>query len=174
MENRLLYRFVEQIKAHCRLARLAGIELRGALGALNPEQGALQLHSFLAQAHIVSRFLWPERASSAERGETLRKELGAADTAALRLATLRKHLTHPDECYEDWLARLPEPNYLDFNLMSQQMMAAAPGDNFQTNLDPDTLMLTWRGDTADLAQVDHELRHLEHAAETWLRRHTPW
>jgi hypothetical protein len=174
MENRLLYRFIEQVQTHCRLARLAAGELRTALATLNPEQSALKLHSFLAQAHIVSRLLWPERESSVERGVTLRKELGVADEAALRLSTLRQHLTRPDECYEDWVTRLPEPNYLDFNLMAQGTLAGSPQDAFQTNLDPDTLTLTWRGDTTELAPVDEELRRLAHTTETWLRRHNPW
>ena len=174
MENRLLYRFIEQVQAHCRLARLASGELRTALATLNPEQSALRLHAFLAQVYIVSRLLWPERESSAERGATLRRELTVAEDALLRLPPLRKHLVRPDECYEDWVTRLPEPNYLDFNLMPLGTLAGAPQDAFQTNLDPDTLLLTWRGDTMNLAQLDEELRRLLHATETWLRHHNPW
>ncbi|MCP5522584.1 MAG: hypothetical protein H7A46_13670 [Verrucomicrobiales bacterium] len=174
METRVLFKYVEEVRRECGLARMAAGELRTALAALDPVRASLFVRSLLTHAVAVSRLLWPERVESAARGATLRQELKVPDPSPLQLATLRKHTSRPDETYEDWLQRLPEPNYLEFNVMPAGTMSGSKEDTFQAALDPDTLEFTLRGDRASLAQVNEALRLLDTACERWLRTHNPW
>lgn len=174
METRVLFKYVEEVRRECGLARMATGEMRTALAALDPVRASLFVRSVLTHAVAVSRLLWPERAESAERGATLRQELKVPEPSPLQLATLRKHTARPDETYEDWLKRLPEPDYLEFNLMPAGTMAGSKEDTFQADLDPDTLEFTFRGDAANLAKVNEALRQLDTACERWLRTHNPW
>ncbi|RME96675.1 MAG: hypothetical protein D6766_00015 [Verrucomicrobia bacterium] len=174
MEPKILFKFVEEVRRESRLARMAHSELRAAVAALDPNRAAVFVTAVLTHTIAVSRLLWPERPESAERGATLRRELQITEPSPLQLAGFRKHLARPDETYEDWLQRLPQPNYLEFNLMPAALMAGAQNDTFQGHLDPDTLEYTFRGDKAALAPVDGALRKLESACDYWLRTHNPW
>lgn len=174
METRVLFKYVEEVRRECGLARMAAGEMRTALAALDPVRASLFVRSVLTHAVAVSRLLWPERVESAARGATLRQELKVPEPSPLQLPTLRKHVARSDETYEDWLQRLPEPDYLEFNLMPAGTMSGSKEDTFQADLDPDTLEFTFRGDTASLAQVNEALRQLDTACDRWLRTHNPW
>lgn len=174
MDARILFKFVEEVRRECRLARLATGELRGALAALDPERAGFFVRAWLTHATSVSRLLWPDRPAYAARGELLRQELKVDAASPIRLANLQKHMFQPDEAYEAWLNRLPEPNYIDFNLMPSGTLSGSRQDTFQASLDPDTLEYTLRGDTANLAATSTALNKLEGICDHWLRTHQPW
>ncbi len=174
MDTRILYKFVEEVRRECRLAGIAGVELRSALAALDPERSAFFVRALLTHSTSVSRLLWPARDKSADRGKTLRTELTISDTSALRLARLRKALSETDASFEDWLLGLPKPDYIDFNLMPLGTMAGSREDTFQASLDPDTLEFSLRGDQANLAETIDEIKGLARSCDRWLRTHNPW
>lgn len=174
METRVLYKFIEEIRRECHHARLAGAELRTALASLDPGRAAFFVRAFLTHAVTVSRFLWPERPGSAERGNELRGQLKIVEPSPLQLNPMRRHVSSPDETFEDWLNGLSALNYVDFNLMPLGTMAGSPADTFQASLDPDTHQFLWRGSQAHLGQAAEALRRLEGACDNWLKANTPW
>ncbi len=174
MENKLLYRTIEELRQQCRFAQEAFHSLRLRLNELDQERVFLYVHAFLGHAALISRLLWPMRSTSAERGETLRKELNVPADSALRMAGGREQIERFDEAYEDWLQALPGADYVDQNLMPTGTMAGSKADVFQRSLDPDTMMLHLRGQPIPMRKVSDAVRVLEGATQQWLRTHQPW
>ena len=85
MDKKVLYRTIEELRQQCRLAQASFQSLRLRLNELDQERVFLYVHAFLGHAVMISRLLWPARPASAERGETLRKELDVPPDSALRM-----------------------------------------------------------------------------------------
>jgi hypothetical protein len=174
MDKKVLYRTVEEIRQQCRFAQASFQSLRLRLNELDQERVFLYVHAFLGHAVMISRLLWPTRAASSERGETLRKELNVPADSALRMSGGREQVEALDEAYEDWLAGLPEADYVDQNLMPTGTMAGSRADVFQRSLDPDTMVFQLRGQPISLRKVSDAVRALESSTQQWLRTHQPW
>ena len=174
MKNTVLFKLFEEIRLQCRFGKLAFENVRTSLQAMDPEKTFFHAQALLGHAGQVSRWLWPARAASKERGERLRQELHVGDDSPLRLRDLRSRLEAADEHLEDWIAAMESPAYLDFNIMPQGGIGAFKQDNFQRSLDPDTLQLVFRGDNLDLRRLAEEFHRLESAVQVWLRTHNPW
>jgi hypothetical protein len=174
MDNKTLYRMVEELRQQCRFALLGFQSIRSTLNTNDPERVFLQVHAFLGHAVSVSRLLWPNRAESGARGERLRQELKAPADSLLRLTGFREQVDRFDEAYEDWLLGLEDRSYMDMNLMPVGTVQGFKADSFQRSLDTETLRLFLRGTPCDLRKVNDEIRGLEAAAQQWLRTHNPW
>lgn len=174
MEKKTLYRTVEELRQQCRFAQSCFQALRLRLNELDHERVFLYVHAFLGHAVMISRLLWPIRNSSAERGETLRKELNVPTDSALRLMGAREQVDSFDEAYEDWLSALPEADYVELNLMPAGTMAGSKADVFQRSLDPDTMVFQLRGQPIPLRKVSDAIRTLDGSLQQWLRTHQPW
>jgi hypothetical protein len=174
MDNRVFYKTVEEIRQQCRFAQLAFVTLRTSLNEQDPERCFLHVHTFLFHATMVSRFLWPARADSRERGEKLREALKVEPDSFVLPADMRRQAEGFDEAYEDWLNALDNPGYMDMNLMPAGTISGFKADTFQRSLDPETFKLILRGAECDLRRVSDELRKIESAIQLWLRTHNPW
>lgn len=174
MDNKTLYRFLEQVRQECRFAQAAFQSLRQRLNEPDPERVFLDVQAFLGHVVMVSRLLWPARSSSAERGESLRKALNVPADSPLRLAGARGQIESFDEAYEDWLASLEGTDYVEMNVMPTGTMAGSKADVFHRSLDPDTLMLRLRGIPFALGRLNEVVRSLDRTAQQWLATHRPW
>jgi hypothetical protein len=174
MDKKILYRTIEEIRQQCRFAQGAFQSLRLRLNEFDQERVFLYVHAFLNHTVMMSRLLWPARSASAERGETLRKELNVPGDSPLRMSGGREQVEGFDEAYEDWLATLPGADYVDQNLMPTGTMAGSKADMFQRSLDPDTMMFHLRGQPIPLRKLSDAIRTLEGATQQWLRTHQPW
>lgn len=174
MNNQILFKLLEEIRLQCRLARFAYDNLRTTLQALDVEKSFFYAHAVLVHASHVTRLLWPAREASKDRGEKLRSELKISSDSPLALRGLREHLDRPDEHFEDWLAAMERPDYVDLNIMPQGTISEFKQDRFQRNLDPETYKMVFRGDECDLRQLVNELHRLDSTVQTWMRTHSPW
>jgi hypothetical protein len=174
MNNQVAFKLLEEIRLQCWMGKLAYEHLRTALQAMDAEKTFFYVEALLNHACHVSRFLWPARAGSKERGDWLRKELKTAEDSPINLRDLRNRLEAADEHLEDWIGSMEKPVYLDFNIMPQGSLSGYKQDSFQRSLDPDTFRLVFRGQTCELRRVAEELHRLESAAQLWLRTHNPW
>lgn len=174
MDNKVIYKWVEEAAQRGRFAELAFKEIRGSLNEQVPERVFLHVHSYLSQVAALHGLFWPKRQASLPRGDKLREALGVADSSALNINTFRGQLAAEDEAYEDWLNGLPDSNYVDFNLMPASTMDGMGSDSFHRNLDPETFKLTYRGATCDLKKIHDELHSLQTAITRWKREHSPW
>lgn len=174
MDNRILYKWMEELRQQTRFAMAAFQSLKSALNSVDTERVFLHVSSILTHAAMVSRILWPTRPESRERGERLRAELQVKEDSPLALKDLHREWERPDERYEDWLGNLENPNYVDMNVMPAAAIGDFKQDAFHRSLDPDTFQLQLRGVTCELRPVTDELRKLESAVQFWLRSHHPW
>jgi len=174
MDKKILYRTIEELRQQCRFAQASFQSLRLRLNELDQERVFLYVHAFLGHTVMISRLLWPVRPASAERGEILRKELNVPPDSALRMSGGREQVEGFDEAYEDWLATLPEADYVDQNLMPTGTMAGSKTDVFQRNLDPDMMVFQLRGQPIPLRKLSDAIRAVDGAAQQWLRTHQPW
>jgi hypothetical protein len=171
MDNKILYRTIEELRQQCRFAQTTFQSLRLRLNELDHERVFLETHAFLGHATMISRFLWPARPSSIARGETLRKELQVPEDSPLRMSGGRSQIETFDEAFEDWLAALPGADYVDMNLMPAGTMAGSKTDLFQRSLDPDTMLLQLRGVPIPLRKLSDAMRALDWSIEQWFRTH---
>ncbi len=174
MSNQLLFKLLEELRLQCRWGKVAYENVRTSLQAMDPEKTFMYVQALLAHVCQASRLLWPARAASKERGERLRKELKLGDECPLNLRDARARLEASDEHFEDWLATMETPGYLDFNIMPVGSISGFKQDTFQRSLDPDTYKLTLRNEAWDLRRLADELHRVESAAQNWLRTHNPW
>lgn len=174
MDNKVIYKWVEEIEQRCRFADLALKEIRDSLNDQVPERVFLHVHSYLDQVAVLNGMLWPKRQASLPRGDELRKALGVNDSSALNIRAFRGQIGAEDESYEDWLNGLPEPNYVDFNLMPASTMTGFSSDTFHRDLDPESFKFTYRAGVCDLKSVHAEVRALQSAITRWKRENSPW
>lgn len=174
MDNKVLYKLVEEVEHRCRFADLAFRQLQSSLNEQVPERVFLYTHALVDHLAALNGLLWPRRQDSLERGTKLREELKVADSSALNINTFRHQLTAEDESYEDWLKGLRDPNYVDVNLMPASTMDGFSSDTFHRNLDPETLKFTYRDSTCDLKHAHDEAVNLLTTIDRWKRDHTPW
>lgn len=174
MDNKIVYKLVEEVQQRCRFVDLSFDQVRQALNEQVPETVFYHVHAMLGHVLALNGMFWPKRQSSLPRGDKLRQELKVADASALNIHNLRAHLTDEDESFEDWVNGLRDPNYVDFNLMPVSAMSGMGTDTFQRNLDPEDLQFTYRGAKCDLKKIHDETRALQVAIERWKREHTPW
>lgn len=174
MDNVIFYKLVGEVKQQCRFARMAYLEMRNSLPAMEAEKTFFHTHGFLSHAAAVSHLLWPRRKESAERGKGLRADLKVADGSCLRLTGLLEQLEREDEMLEDWAARQENKNYVDMSVMAMGTMAGFKEDNFHRYLDSENFKMRLRGVECDLRQVSDELQKVESAADLWQRTHNPW
>jgi hypothetical protein len=168
------FKLLEEIRLQCRFATLAYESVRSNVQAWDPEKTFFYVHALLSHTANVSRLLWPARAESKARGDWLRSELKVTDESPIKMGNLRNSLEASDEQFEDWVAAMETPSYLDFNIMPQGTTQGYRQDVFQRNLDPDTFKLVFRGTSCDLRQIIDQLHRIDSAAQTWLKTHKPW
>ncbi|MGB0582659.1 MAG: hypothetical protein ACPGVU_23480 [Limisphaerales bacterium] len=174
MDNKTVYKWVEEVQQRCRFVDMAHDQLRVSLNEQLPEKVFYDVHALLGHVLALHGMFWPKRQSSLPRGDKLRQELKVADASPLNIHNLRGHLAADDESFEDWLTGLRDPNFVDFNLMPVSAMSGMGTDTFQRNLDPENLQMTYRGASCDLKQFHDETRALQTTIERWKREHTPW
>jgi hypothetical protein len=174
VDKKILYRTIEELRHQCRSVQTIFQSLRLRLNELDQERVFIDVHALLTHATMISRLLWPARSSSATRGETLRKELNVPDDSPLRMSGSREQVETFDEAYEDWLASLPDADYVDLNLMPTGTMAGSKTDVFQRSLDPDTMTLLLRGVPIPLRKLTDAVRALDWSIQQWLHTHQPW
>jgi len=174
MENKRLYKFIDEIEQQCRFAEFAFQQLNNSLNEQNSQAVFFHTHAFLGHVATLNRLFWPKRQNSLPRGDNLRKELDLADSSALNINTLRNQIELSDETFEDWLNGLPNPEYVDTNLMPAGTISGFNTDTFHRSLDPDTFKFTYRGATCELRPAHDAIRDLRTVIDRWKRTHNPW
>ena len=174
MDNPTLYKLMIELRQQCQFSQMAWKEIKSRLNGLDPERVFFYVHAYLKHLDIVSRFLWPERKDSRERGEALRKALNVPNESPLKLGPLREQLEREDERFEDWVGSLAHPDFVDINLMPMAAIVDFKADSFHRSLDSDTFKLHLRGVACDLKPVGNALRQLEISLQSWLKTHNPW
>lgn len=174
MDNRTLYRWVEEIRQQCRFARLAARNMKNELRAMDSEAAFFYVHALLHFARNLDRMLWPPAEESRARGESLRQELKAPETLNSLLREIQPQLESEEERFGDWLAGLGESGYVNMNIMPQGSISDFQQDIFQRNLDPETLRLEFRGLSCDLKKLLEAIQRLDDSTQAWLRHHHPW
>jgi len=168
------FKLVETVRQESRFALLAFQNLRVALNEADQERIFLFAQAMGFHAAQVACFLAPLRPASAARGQFLRSELNVESGSPLLVPALRDLLKLGDESYEDWVAGLEKPDYLEMSVMPQGGLTGSSPDVFQRRIDPDSLHFGFRTSSLDLSRLAQELRRLETSCQTWLRGHTPW
>ena len=174
MEAQTTFKTLDEIRLQCRFGLFSWQSLRAALNGMDAEKSFFFADALLGHALTVSRWLWPKRDASRERGEWLCKELTVPDDSPLRLSSLRETLERPDESHEDWLAALENKNYIESSIMPQTAIGDVKPEIVQRHLDPDVLRYSFRQRSCELAKIAEALRLLDHTATGWLRTHNPW
>lgn len=174
MDNRILYKFMLELRQQCQFSQMAWKEIKSLLNGLDPERVFFFVHAYLHHVNLISRYLWPDREDSQARGEALRKALSLPDDSPLKLGSLREQLEHEDERFEDWVASLDNPDYVDINLMPMAAITDFKPDSFHRSLDSDRFRLHLRGVACELKPVGDAVRQLELSLQSWLKTHHPW
>jgi hypothetical protein len=124
------------------------------------------IQSILVATANVSKILWPAKKESKARGKQLRDDLGVSDDNLLSDRTIRNHFEHYDERIEEWVESGKSGSYMDSRI-----------DPFPTQLsreqfchrsyNPTNKMLSFRGESIDLAAVLAELAKIREKCRFW-------
>ena len=155
--------FISEIKTQCEFALKAVEKLRQKLELGDTRPVFFYAQAFLGAAGNVSKLLWPRSPKIPGRGERLRELLRVPDDSPAEPRTFRNHFEHFDERLENWAMTSKRKVFVDFNVASVE----GPAD-FMRNLDPNSLTLTFRGETYELGSVERALKEIQKVAEARL------
>ncbi len=114
------------------------------------------IQSILVAVANVSKILWPQRKTYAERGKILRTLLNVDDSNLLADRKLRNHFEHYDERIEKWFENNCSAVYIDSRVDPFESIWGCNPANFHRGYNPITQTLTFRGESVDLAAVRSE------------------
>jgi hypothetical protein len=160
--------FISEIKTQCEFALRAVEELRQELELRDTRRVFFYAQAFLGAAGNVSKLLWPQSPKIPGRGERLRELLRVPDDSPVEPRTFRNHFEHFDERLEDWAMASRNKVFVDFNVAPAGGIVGPDPADFMRNLDPNTLTLTFRGETYELGSVERALRDIQKVAEAKL------
>jgi hypothetical protein len=170
VDERLLRASQREVLRQCRFAMFAGSDLYHALQAKDHDRTWYSVQGIVAACANLSKLLWPneegasDRRSSREtavtpvpgRGEALRDSLGVSSNSLLQSRSLRNCFEHFDEELEAWAGSSEKRTLIDTNLGPASAIRADAGEVLR-NLDPATLVLTFRGESFELRPLLHEV-----------------
>ena len=152
--------YIAEIVMQAKIAKRAAERLQKTTDQFDELEvwGAIQ--SILIAAGNVSRILWPSRKSSAARGEMLRMSLGVDNHHLLSHRKFRNHFEHYDERIEDWFKENRSAVYMDPSIDPVRSIWGNNPANRHRAYDPLTQMLTFRGESVDLAALLNALEEI--------------
>ena len=155
MNDEDLMLYLWEIEEQCRYAKKAW-------GDAQTNDYDLQWYSiqaFLVAIANVSKFLWPIKKRSIERGNQLRKILGVKDTHPFKSRLMRDSFEHSDERLDSWLASREQGLHLG-RVTIQGRHGTHGGSHYVRYFERDTGILTFFGENYDLKQIAHESEKL--------------
>jgi hypothetical protein len=170
MDARLQDIFISEIASQCRFALESMQRLRETLEGHEVHGAFLSVQGFLIAAGNISKLLWPTNPRIPQRGEILREALGVRDDSAVGPRRFRNHFEHFDERLEEWAMTSAGGNLVDMNIMPPGTISGIDPKDFLRNLDQQTLILTFRGDSYDLQAVEAEINEINNATLKCLAR----
>ena len=117
-----------------------------------------ELHSVLVHAGNVSKLLWPDHVSKADkaarmsqRAERIRTQLRMSDESEspLRKRAPRNHLEHFDERFDDWAAKAPD-GLIDRNVGPRESLGRFPDDAWLRSYPPNRKEFTFGDEAFDM------------------------
>ncbi len=165
----ILQIFMREVEHQCKFAILAFVDIRNALGRSNVDADRvfLSAHAFLVAVGNVSKLLWPTRTGDQARGEQLREKLGVSEASIIQSRRFRNYFEHFDESLDKWARSSEHKNFVDSNIAS---VGGSGTRDIMRNLDPDSLTLTFHGDSYELPRIAEELKPIQKAAEREVAR----
>ena len=115
------------------------------------------IQSILVATANVSKILWPARKQRRARGKYLRDLLGVDDKNLLSDRTFRNHFEHYDERIEEWVENSNSAVYMDSRIDPFERTPLSLPQFYHRSYNPTSKMLSFRGESIDLAAVLAEL-----------------
>lgn len=154
--------FIGEILMQSKIAKSAAERLVTCEDNFDPIEIWSATQSILVAAANVSKILWPQRKTSAERGKILRMRLNVDDHNLLSDRNLRNHFEHYDERIENWFENNYSAVYMDSRIDSFESIWGRNPANLHRVYNPMTQTLTFRGESVDLAEILKALEEIRH------------
>jgi hypothetical protein len=151
--------FIGEIVLQSKIAELAAKRLSATHDNFDNVEVWCSIQSILVAAGNVSKILCPSK-EYAERGERLRGLLKVDDNNILSDRKFRNHFEHYDERIEEWFQKQSSAVYSDLAVDPFKSIWGNVPSNHHRAYDPLTQMLTFRGESFDLAAVLKELKEI--------------
>ncbi len=154
--------FIGEIVMQSKIAERAAERLPSTTDHFDSLEVWCSIQSILVAAANVSKILWPQRKMSVARGEMLRTLLNIDDSNLLFDRKLRNHFEHYDERIEKWFEKNCSAVYMDPIIDSFESVWGRNTVSRHRVYDPMTQILTFRGESVDLAAILKALEEIRH------------
>ena len=166
MEEILLRVFVCEIEHQTRIALQAARDLDEALASSpNLDRVWAAVQGLLIAAGNLSKMFWPPSSGAAARGAELRTRFRIPADSPIQDRTFRNHFEHFDERLEAWATSPDRRHFVDSCVGSPALFAAFTSRDCLRNLNPQDMVLTFRGETYPLKPVIAAIRSLSEEAK---------
>lgn len=145
--------FIGEIVMQSKIAARAAERLQATNNNFDWIEVWCSIQSILAAAGNVSKILWLQKKKYAARGEALRKMLDVDDSNPLYNRNFRNHFEHYDERIEIWFEENRSAVYVDSVVDPFEPIWGNKFPNRHRAYDPLTKILTFRGESVDLAEL---------------------
>ena len=149
--------FISEVVKQAKIAKRASERLTATRDGFDEVEVWCSIQSILVAAGNISKMLWPVRKGSIARGERLRMLLSVDDQNLLSDRKLRNHFEHYDERIEDWFEKSNSAVYRDSYVDPFKPIWGGDASNIHRLYNPLTEVLTFRGESMDLAAILREL-----------------
>ena len=152
--------FIGEIVQQTKIANRAAEHLKAATDPFDALEVWCSIQSILVAAGIVSRSLWPSKKFSS-RGVRLRTLLGVDEGNLLSKRKFRDHFEHYDERIEVWFEKNRSAVYTDSSIDPFDSIWGPNPVNRHRAYNPETQVLTFRGESLDLAALLNVLEEIQ-------------
>lgn len=154
--------FISEIVMQAKIAKQAGEYLNSTANHSDRLEIWGSIQSILIAAGNVSKILWPSEKSYSSRGVRLRTTLNIDDGHLLSDRTFRNHFEHYDSRIEEWFQKSPSAVYVDKGIGPFKSVWGNIPVNRHRFYDPQTKILTFRGESVNLGAVLDALEEIRH------------
>ncbi len=150
--------FFSEIALQAKIALRAGKLLNATPNYSDKLEAWSLIQLILGSAANVSKILWSKRFES--RSEHLRKLLNIDENNPISKRKLRNHFEHYDERIEKWFEKQPSAVYRDLEINPFESIWGITDKNKNREYNPNTQVLTFRGESIDLGVLLSELEEI--------------
>jgi hypothetical protein len=166
MDPVLLRTFQHQVSTQCEFVALAYESLQTLPNRRHtstaPYFSAIQ--ALIGAAAAIRRAMWSTNAATSNARIALRQSLDTEDSSPINSPRMRNNFEHFDERIDKWWAESERRNFIDLNVMPENMFPRQEDINMFRAYDPHTGEVTFWGDRLNIHEIAAEAARIHQAA----------
>lgn len=155
--------YLSELSDQCHHSLLSMAYLRFALSTANTDLVFYSAHAFLSHVGNISKLLWPDIKTKRSMPKTYKRDkelkllLNIPENSPLKDRLFRNHYEHFDSRIDEWVFSSEHHNFIQKFVGPLTGIGGINTGDIMKHFDPNTFVLTFRGDIYDLRAAEKEV-----------------